>query len=105
MDIDLPLEDVIKKSKNKGKADKRPKGNKGGKQSRGKQNAPAIPKQSTQRGGKIGKSYTSGTANGKGAAKKIGSAPKPRSGLLSAAAASKRGGLSTVRTSYEDTFV
>ncbi|KAG2176521.1 hypothetical protein INT44_007184 [Umbelopsis vinacea] len=89
MDLDLPLEDVIKKSKNKGKVNKKPIGHKGAQQSK---HAIPVAKQSTQRGGKIGKSYTS--AQGRGVAKKNGPPPKARAGHFSAAA-SKRGGIST----------
>jgi hypothetical protein len=99
MDLDLPLEDVIKKSKNKGKVTKKPTVNKGRPQS--KQAFP-VAKPSTQRGGKIGKSYTSGTAQGRGVAKKNGPPPKARAGLFSAAA-SKRGGISTVCTACSPT--
>lgn len=94
MDLDLPLEDVIKKSKNKGKANQKPLIKKGAAYSK---HAVPIAKQSTQRGGKIGKSFTSGTAKGKGVVKKNGPAPNPRGALFSAASG-KRGGISTVCT-------
>ncbi|KAI8578080.1 hypothetical protein K450DRAFT_248926 [Umbelopsis ramanniana AG] len=87
MDLDLPLEDVIKKSKNKGKVVEKSSGRKTAQHSK---HAIPVAKQLTQRGGKIGKSYT----QGKGVAKKNGPPPKPKAGLFSSAA-SKRGGLST----------
>jgi hypothetical protein len=95
MDLDLPLEDVIKKSKNKGKAIQKPPIKKGASHSK---HAVPIAKQSTQRGGKIGKSFTSKAAQGRGVTKKKGPAPKQSRGALFSAAASKRGGLSTVCT-------
>lgn len=93
MDIDLPLEDVIKKSNIQKKAKKKNPVKKGEPQSK---HAVPIAKQSTQRGGKIGKSFTSGTAKARGVAKN-GSAPQQRASF-SSAAAKKRGGISTVCT-------
>jgi hypothetical protein len=95
MDIDMPLEDVIKKDRAQKKGGKNKMPNKSGGKKQQQERRPA-PVQSAQRGGKIGKGYTSRPGNGPAAAKRStifnGNNTKSRAVFP----ASKRGGITTV---------
>jgi hypothetical protein len=95
MDIDMPLEDVIKKDRAQKKGGKNRMPNKRGGKKQQQESRP-TPVQSTQRGGKIGKGYTSRPGNGPAAAKRSSFFNGNNTKSRAVFPASKRGGITTV---------